>query len=150
MKFKKEKKLNINIKFLITIVFLLLVSGCNKNSISNEDFTKKMKKMGYSVTNISSDNNITILSVGDNFQVFYYQYEKVAEAKKQLKKEIKQYEDDNVKIKKESVSNHDKYEIESENIYTIYYRIDNTYIFISSLKENKSDVIKILNKLGYI
>lgn len=108
-----------------------------------------MEENNYSVVDVSSDDNKNILAVGDHFQVYFYKFKNEKLANKSIKKSIKELNSEDNKIVKEEKDNYLKYEISNNNIYTIYYMVDNTYIYISTTSNYKKDAVDLIKLLGY-
>ncbi len=106
-----------------------------------------MKDNQYSVIDLSDDNIKKSLAVGDHFQVYFYCFVNKKIAIKSLNKELKKYSKKD--IDKTVKNNLIIYEIDKNKIYSVYSIIDNTYINITTTKNNMSDAIKMLEKLNY-
>lgn len=145
---RKEKKQNISIKFLL-FFFIFLLCGCSKDEISSVQFRQKMENEKYVVTDLSDEGKKVVLAVGDHYQVYYYHFSDENFAKESIEGEIKNLKNENNKIERFITSNYERYEIVNTNIYTIYSRIDHTYIYVSTFRRYRSEVIKLLKNIGY-
>lgn len=139
---------NIIIKFLFVFSFFLLI-GCNKKYLSTNEFIAKMESKNYSVVDLSDGQNKQLLAVGDHYQVYFYEFKDEVSAQKNLDKEVKSLKSEYNNIDHYRKDNYEKYEIVNDNIYTIYSRVHNTYLFISTTKNYRTDVNRLLNYLGY-
>ena len=117
--------------------------------MTKKDFIEKMEKKRISVTDISNDDFSVVLDVTKHYQIYYYEFDNEKEAKTIMKKEVQRLKSDNNKITKKSSEHYDKYEIFNENIYSVFVRVDNTYVFISAVNTYKNDIIKALRYMGY-
>lgn len=123
--------------------------GCGKRSLSPKEFTSKMKEKKYVVTDLSNKKSKTVLAVGDHYQVYYYQYASNNLVKKALETEVFLLKEDNNKIQSTVTDKHEKYEVETNDIYIVYSRVDNTYIYIGAPKRYKNEIIDLLKYIGY-
>ena len=129
------RKLNDEVKFIVVLFFIFISCGCGKKSLSPVEFTRKMEEKKYVVTDLSNKKNKIILAVGSHYQVYYYQYDSEDLIKKALETEF-------ILLK-------DKYEVENNDIYIVYSKIGNTYVYIGAPKRYKNEVIDLLKYIGY-
>ena len=128
---------------------LLFVVGCSKKELSAESFSKKMSNKDYAVVDISDNNKKIMLAVGDYYQVYYYKFSSTKKSKEFIKNEINGLKSKNNIIKKEKSNSYEKYLISNKNVYTIYSRIDDTCISVSTVKTYSNNVDQLFDYLGY-
>ncbi len=128
---------------------LLFVVGCSKKELSAESFSKKMSNKDYAVVDISDNNKKIMLAVGDYYQVYYYKFSSTKKSKEFIKNEINGLKSKNNIIKKEKSNSYEKYLISNKNVYTIYSRIDDTCISVSTVKTYSKNVNQLFDYLGY-
>lgn len=104
-----------------------------------------MEAKKYSV--IELDENKKVLAVGDHFHIYFNYFSSKKEKDNSLKKELKEFKSDIInKTKRKNVT---IYEIENNNIYSIYTEKDKSYIAITSINSYKKEIKEILKYLGY-
>lgn len=108
-----------------------------------------MESKDYSVIDLSDDSSKHVLAVGSYYQVSFYQLESEEVTKNKVGEEVQLLESKNNKISHSKKDHYEKYEIVSDYIYTVYSRVRNTYIVISSTKGYQEDIVKLLDYLGY-
>ena len=108
-----------------------------------------MSDKKYSVVDLSNGDSTLVLAVGDYYQVYYYAFLDCDTASSYIKKEVNALESSLTKITKKVSHNYEKYQITSSSTYTVYIRVDNTYIYISAPNKYRSDVIKMTDYIGY-
>lgn len=143
------KILNISIKYTFLFFICFFIIGCNKRELSVGDFVSKMENKGYSVVDISDDVKNVVLAVGNHFQVYYYKFDNSSLAHENLNKEIKSLKSGNNNIVEELNDNYEKYIVKNSRVFSIYSRINNTYIHISAVLKHKVDVEKLVDYIGY-
>lgn len=84
---KLKKLLNVSIR--ICIVFLLCFCiACSKQGLNNKTFTDIVEKNDFVVTDISASGDkseLTLLAVGNHYQIYYYEFTNKNAAEKQYK-----------------------------------------------------------------
>ena len=146
---------------LFAFIALISLTGCgNKTAITAEDFKTKMEGKGYSVTDATSqfsevdyiEKAYVALSSDQSYQIEFYQISDNDKAagfynnNKQIFEESK----GNTNVESSvSIGNHSKYTLETDGMYKIVSRIDNTVVYLNVESENKSDVQDILKELDY-
>ena len=144
MKEKIEKVLNTAIK--LTLVFLIiLLSGCNKKELDTKDFIKLMENKKYSTVELSK--NKQALAVGNHFHIYFNYFSSKNSKDKSIKKALKEYNSKD--IHKTNNKNVTIYEIEKNNIYSVYAIKDKSYIEITSINSYKKEIKGILKYLDY-
>ena len=140
---KLQKYKNISIKFyplILCIILLTIITGCGKNSFNEKLFTKTMEKNKFVVAELPSDNNTQFLAVSIHYQISLYKFKDKKSMNKSYNKHKKEYKK-NVKDEK------DYFYIESENVYTLFYKVDKYYIEVEVPKTYKEEVIKLLEEM---
>ncbi len=146
---RHKKRISIGIKFIVVLFFIFISCGCGKKSLSPVEFTRKMEEKKYVVTDLSNKKNKIILAVGSHYQVYYYQYDSEDLIKKALETEFILLKDGNNNIKETITDKQEKYEVENNDIYIVYSKIGNTYVYIGAPKRYKNEVIDLLKYIGY-
>ena len=108
-----------------------------------------MSNKDYAVVDISDNNKKIMLAVGDYYQVYYYKFSSTKKSKEFIKNEINGLKSKNNIIKKEKSNSYEKYLISNKNVYTIYSRIDDTCISVSTVKTYSNNVDQLFDYLGY-
>ena len=140
------------IKVIITIVVMVLVTGCGSDykKLSYVDYNEYFnKKEGYMMIDDSSKNGLEIIrelqaSNGD-IQVIYMEFSNDEEARKYIR---------------DTYTSEDGYKLKTKDNYTIIkdtkaryfklYRVDNIIIYASANdKKNKREINNIFKDLGY-
>lgn len=108
-----------------------------------------MERKKISVTDISNNDYSASLAITKHYQIYYYEFSDATVADKMMKKEIKQFKSSTSRVSRKTGNNYDKYEIINKNVYNVFSRINNTYVFISAMDEYRDDVSKALRYMGY-
>ena len=132
------------LKIFSVLFFVVILSGCNKNleKVSYTDYNEYFNsKDGYIILDKSSDYGSSViryLEAGNgNIQVFFTEYQKEEDAKKEIEDLYK-----NQKNYKFNVKN-------TKGTYFKLYRVDNVVINAVADKKYKKEVNKVLKDLGY-
>ena len=104
-----------------------------------------MEDKKYSV--IELDENKQALAVGDHFHIYFNYFSSKDKKEKSLKKELKEF--NSKMINKTKEKNVTIYEIENNNVYSVYAEKTNSYIAITSINEYKKEIKGILKYLDY-
>lgn len=152
MKFK-------NIFFIsILVLFSFMLAGCNeKEKLTTGNFKTKMEEQGYIVTDATNQFDTTTIDtvyigVKNNYQIEFYTVptdSQAITAFEQNKTNFQVNKTDTSIETSSSKDNYAKYTLETDTTYYVTSRVNNTYIFIKTDKQNKSDVDETLKNLGY-
>lgn len=143
-KLKKYKNIGIKVyPLLLLVIFLTVITGCEKNNFNENLFTKTMEKNNFIVAELPNDNNIQYLAVSNHYQISLYKFENNKASKKEFKLRKKEYKNNNNNIKEKKTY----FYVENDNVYTLIYRIDKYYIEVETPKNYKKEVIKLIKKM---
>lgn len=139
------------LKIFSVLFFGILLSGCNKNleKVSYTDYNEYFNsKDGYTILDKSSDYDLSViryLEAGNgNVQVFFTEYQKTEDAKKEIEDLYKNQK--NYKFKEKDNYTYVK---NTKGTYFKLYRVDNVVINAVADKKYKKEVNKVLKDLGY-
>ena len=139
------------LKIFSVLFFVVILSGCNKNleKVSYTDYNEYFNsKDGYTILDKSSDYDLSViryLEAGNgNVQVFFTEYQKTEDAKKEKKDLYKNQK--NYKFKEKDNYTYVK---NTKGTYFKLYRVDNVVINAVADKKYKKEVNKVLKDLGY-
>ena len=139
------------LKIFSVLFFVVILSGCNKNleKVSYTDYNEYFNsKDGYTILDKSSDYDLSViryLEAGNgNVQVFFTEYQKTEDAKKEIEDLYKNQK--NYKFKEKDNYTYVK---NTKGTYFILYRVDNVVINAVADKKYKKEVNKVLKDLGY-
>lgn len=108
-----------------------------------------MESQKYAITDFSDKNSQIVLAKGKNYSLYYYQFDSVELAKESLQHEITLLKEMNNNVKETNKDNLEKYVTENNDFYSVYSRIDNTYVYIAAPKKYKDEITKVLKNIGY-
>ena len=141
-KLKKYKNIGIKVyPLLLLVIFLTVITGCGKNNFNENLFTKTMEKNNFIVAELPNDNNIQYLAVSVHYQISLYKFTDKKGMNKSYNKQRKKYN-------KKTKDKKNYFYIESENVYTLFYKVDKYYIEVEVPKTYKKDVIRILKEMN--
>ena len=133
------------LKIFSVLFFVILLSGCNKNleKVSYTDYNEYFNsKDGYTILDKSSDYDLSViryLEAGNgNVQVFFTEYQKTEDAKKEIEDLYKNQK--NYKFKEKDNYTYVK---NTKGTYFKLYRVDNVVINAVADKKYKK-VIKFI------
>lgn len=139
------------LKIFSVLFFVVLLSGCNKDleKVSYTDYNEYFNsKDGYTILDKSSDYDLSViryLEAGNgNVQVFFTEYQKTEDAKKEIEDLYKNQK--NYKFKEKDNYTYVK---NTKGTYFKLYRVDNVVINAVADKKYKKEVNKVLKDLGY-
>lgn len=139
------------LKIFSVLFFVILLSGCNKNleKVSYTDYNEYFNsKDGYTILDKSSDYDLSViryLEAGNgNVQVFFTEYQKTEDAKKEIEDLYKNQK--NYKFKEKDNYTYVK---NTKGTYFKLYRVDNVVINAVADKKYKKEVNRVLKDLGY-
>lgn len=139
------------LKIFSVLFFVILLSGCNKNleKVSYTDYNEYFNsKDGYTILDKSSDYDLSViryLEAGNgNVQVFFTEYQKTEDAKKEIEDLYKNQK--NYKFKEKDNYTYVK---NTKGTYFKLYRVDNVIINAVADKKYKKEVNRVLKDLGY-
>ena len=139
------------LKIFSVLFFVVILSGCNKNleKVSYTDYNEYFNsKDGYTILDKSSDYDLSViryLEAGNgNVQVFFTEYQKTEDAKKEIENLYKNQK--NYKFKEKDNYTYVK---NTKGTYFKLYRVDNVVINAVADKKYKKEVNKVLKDLGY-
>ena len=139
------------LKIFSVLFFVVLLSGCYKylEKVSYTDYNEYFNsKDGYTILDKSSDYDLSViryLEAGNgNVQVFFTEYQKAEDAKKEIEDLYKNQK--NYKFKEKDNYTYVK---NTKGTYFKLYRVDNVVINAVADKKYKKEVNKVLKDLGY-
>ena len=151
------------VRFLLLAITLgLLLTACsmNKKPITPEKFVSTLEGEKFEVVDAISQfegydyisNVYVAMDSTSNYQIEYFNFDSIDTAKKYYKqnKEIfEESKDGKYLTTNLDLTNSNKFEMSSDKEYKLVLRIDNIMIYVNTKKEYKSDIDKIIKKLGY-
>ena len=111
--------------------------------------------MGFDVNEITDsieDSNISVVRTANNrmYQIEYYVFKNEESAKLAFENNMKMFKaNKKYKGKLKSAENYDKYIQETNDYYNVVSRNKNILIYVSVNIDNKKDIKKVLDELGY-
>ena len=152
-------KIIVKISILLTIIFGLFLTSCDKNIRSAELFKIYMTIKGFSVTehqiSEGGENIVKKSYIANNgkFMIMFYETVSLDDAKmgfSVFKNEtIAKYDIEKAVVKNNTTPHSDRYTLLVDGHYILISRTDNTFMFSDSLDIYKDDLIKIAKNLGY-
>lgn len=144
------------LKVLLVIFVLFTLSACGgKTILTDNEIKDKLTEMGFDVNEITDsieDSNISIVRTANNrtYQIEYYVFKNDESAKLAFENNMKMFKaNKKYKGKLKSAENYDKYIQETNDYYNVVSRNKNILIYVSVNIDNKKDIKKVLNELGY-
>lgn len=144
------------LKVLLVILALFTLSACGGKAILTDNgLNNKLIEMGFDTNDITDsieDSNISVVRTANNrtYQIEYYVFKNDESAKLAFENNMKMFKaNKKYKGKLKSAENYDKYIQETNDYYNVVSRNKNILIYVSVNIDNKKDVKKVLNKLGY-
>ena len=144
------------LKVLLVILALFALSACGgKTILTDNGLNNKLIEMGFDTNDITDsieDTNISVVRTANNrtYQIEYYVFKNDESAKLAFENNMKMFKaNKKYKGKLKSAENYDKYIQETNDYYNVVSRNKNILIYVSVNIDNKKDVKKVLNKLGY-
>lgn len=145
---------------LFSFLVIITLSGCNKKYIDLNNFSKIMKKNGYSVSNITSKYKsipqlkeaATSINESEKWQIDLYILDSNESALKIYNNNVKTFKqlkkDKDKEILKKS-KNLSKYILISDNSYGVVAINNNTIIYVSANNSAQDKIDKLLREIGY-
>ncbi len=144
------------IKILMVVIMMITLTACSqKKNISAEDLEKKLSNMDFVTKDVTSemeDSNIkkVILANNNKIQIEYYVFKSEDSAKTAYSTNLKSLkENKDFKVKEKNNNNYNKSTQATKNLYNVIIRNGDTMIYSSVNVNYKSDVNKVIKKLGY-
>ena len=152
---------------LMTLVGVLVLVGClfcltgcfSKQSVSPSVFTDKMENAGYTITDISDQYDIDIaekvlLAVDptETYQIEYFLQSSEEQAERSFRDNVAIMEENKGNISSSFSSNGQNFHkesLDSNGEYWVVCQVDRTFVYAHVSKEQKADVNKALDLLGY-
>ena len=154
------KKILLGIILTISLLFLTACS-LSKNALSTKDYIKIMKKKeNFTIADITSqcDENTYVkeatlaLNNSKEYQIEFYVLDNKDSAKDMFNRNKKIFEESEyVSRFSETVNmiNYSYYKITNEKEFKYICRVENTFLYINTSKDNKEEINKIIKELGY-
>ena len=148
-------------KLLLLGIMLLLVTACSisKSEISKEEYTKIAEKNKLIVVDVLDQfagneemESATVAASPENWQVEFYVLESKEAAKKMFNKNKEEFEAiSNVKKIETNINgtNYEKYTQETEGLYMVLTRVDNTLLYVKAPDNAKEPINSFIKELGY-
>lgn len=144
------------IKILIVVIMMITLTACSQGKkLSAEDIEKKLSDMDFVTNDVSSemeDSSIKKVIVASNNRVAleYYVFKSEDSAKKAYGTNLESLkENKDFKVKEKNGSNYSKSTQSTKSLYNVIIRAGDTMIYSSVNVNYKSDVNKVIKKLGY-
>ena len=109
-----------------------------------------MEKNDFVVTDISASGDkseLTLLAVGNHYQIYYYEFPNKTAAEKQYKLLKKSYANNKGNLN-DAEKSKNGYKYYNDNIYSVVYISNNSCVFISSTVNYRNEIDGLLKKLG--
>ena len=145
---------------LLLLLILVIITGCSKKTPLNSiDFVDLIEQNEYKTTNVkdqfSDYSQIQNAFIAQNkemtYQIEYYELDTIDNAKSFYngnKDRFKKME--KVKVYKNiDLDNYEKYVQNTDSVFSLIARIDNTIVYANTKIEYKDEVQDIVEKLGY-
>lgn len=144
------------ILFLFLILFCLV--GCKrKEALEPDVFKKKVEEKGYVVQDVTDKKDIEVttialLALHSNYEIEFYKLnseESSISTYNMITSKLEEQKKQNSKEKKERKKNSQKYILETNKIYAIVSKIDNTIVYGFTTLEHKKMLQEDIKSLGY-
>ena len=145
---------------LLLLLILVIITGCSKKTPLNSiDFVDLIEQNEFKTTNVkdqfSDYSQIQNAFIAQNkemtYQIEYYELDTIDNAKSFYngnKDRFKKME--KVKVYKNiDLDNYEKYVQNTDSVFSLIARIDNTIVYANTKIEYKDEVQDIVEKLGY-
>ena len=148
-------------KIALLGIMLLLVTACSisKSEISKEKYTKIAEKNKLIVVDVLDQfagneemESATVAASPENWQVEFYVLDSKEAAKKMYNKNKEEFEAiSNVKKIETNMNgtNYEKYTQETEGLYMVLTRVDNTLLYVKAPDNAKEPINSFIKELGY-
>ena len=148
-------------KIVLLGIMLLLVTACSisKSEISKEKYTKIAEKNKLIVVDVLDQfagneemESATVAASPENWQVEFYVLDSKEAAKKMYNKNKEEFEAiSNVKKIETNMNgtNYEKYTQETEGLYMVLTRVDNTLLYVKAPDNAKEPINSFIKELGY-
>ena len=139
---------------LLIILVLFCLTGCNKKTIDSNEFIKKMKSKGYEIVDISNDTvnefiKEAYVATKDEKNIDFYIADTKENAASIYNNQYDLYYSEEGNYNEIRKDNYTSYSKTYAGNYIYFCQIDNTVLVARSSEDNKKDIEKIINKLGY-
>lgn len=141
---------------LTMICALFVMSACgNKEVLSDSKMVTKLKEEGFNVNDITDameDSSIKVVRTANNrkYQFEYYIFKSEETAKNAYENNSELFkQNEEFKGTEKHGDNYDEYVQQTDDYYNKVVRVDATLVYVSVNVDYKSDVNKVLNKLGF-
>lgn len=147
--------------FVLLLTISIIITGCgNKEKLSASSINNEMKKSGYVVEEGSNEllkinkakNVYIFIDKKFTYQIEFYEFNDVKEAEKKFKIMKELYmtsKTDKSSEDSTSAGNNERYEITTDDKYSVVSRIDNTLICFTAPLKYKSELINTMDKIKY-
>ncbi len=156
------KRIGVNLTSLIFCLLLLIPTGCEvkKEVIDTEQFNTIMSDNKFSITDVTDQyaayDFIKSVSVAidenKKYQVEFYILDSDENAHKMFESNKSNFEkntDKNALTAEATMNNYSFFSITDNSNYKYICRVENTLVYVDTVKENKDEVKDIIKKLGY-
>ena len=143
------------LNLFVLILLVVILSACTKKkALSTKEISDKLSNNGFIITDVTNqmeDSNINYVASANNgkFQIEYYVFVDVDNAKKAYESNKASFENNKTKGKEKEAETYQKYTQELSDTYNLIARIDNTLIYSSVNIEYKKVLNKVIKDLGY-
>ena len=144
---------------LVFIIVLISLTGCDKKSITVDDFDKVLNAKEYTVeeNNEYYDTFIDIIDGrkvnSDKWEMEFFVLSGNKDAELMFEKDrnmIEVYKGNVVKLElQNTLSNYEMYEIVASGHFGYACRINNTVLFVKAEEQYKDEIKAIIEELGY-
>lgn len=149
-----RKRISVLFVCAISLTILLCSCGKNKTVMSADDFAKTLEGEGYTLleaTNQFDEGALKVcwLAMKDDVQIEFYVCNSEADAKAAYEDNKESAKGSSGSHKEVSLKNYSEYSSTYDGNYYVISRIDDTFIYVEVPEENKKEVNRILDKIGY-
>lgn len=144
------------IRILVAIVIMISVTACTQGKkLTEGELESKLIKMDFilsDITNEMEDSSVKKVMVANNnkIQIEYYVFKSEESAKEAYQTNLETLkENKKYKVEEKKNNNYSKSTQTTDNLYNVIVRTGDTMIYSSVNVNYKSDINKVIKKLGY-
>lgn len=156
------KKIGKVLANILIIVILTITVGCSltKKTLDNTRFISIMSDNNFKVTNVTDQYNNyefiksvqVAISENNDFQIEFYELDTIENAQKMFESNKSDFEEEKSSSAFTSninMTNYNTFTLSDDTIYRYICRVDNTLVYINTIKEHQKEVKEIIESLGY-
>lgn len=144
--------------FLSLFLCLIGICGCgSKQPVTVSEFNEIMEEKGFSVSDVTDHVKADYveaisLAVADDYQIEFYVFsdkDSAASVMEQNRSVFEENEGNAATQITKNLSNYSFFSLQSEGMYRMVSRIDNTLLYAVVDKSYKDEIVEIIKELGY-